>query len=173
MQDLDDHQLVLLVQATGEVSAYDELVRRHQAPLLGFLASVAGDDAIAEDATQRALFKAYRKIEQFAARSSFRTWLFSIGYREWAQIKRKRSPTPFASPPEPAVEMAFDRTMDLEAALACLPEAERTALLLCDAFEMSNAEAALAMDAPLGSVKTYIRRARQRMRAILLESDDE
>ncbi len=179
MRRLDDPQLVLLVQATGDVKAYEELVRRHQPGLLAFLASLSGDSPQVDDAMQRALLKAYQKIEQFGHRSSFKTWLYKIAYREMAMLHR-REPPPSATAPghersAPAVEVpTHDLKLDLQAALTELSPEERTAVIMCDAFELSHREAADAMARPLGTVKTYVRRARAKLaRALGLETDDE
>ncbi|MEO1171401.1 MAG: RNA polymerase sigma factor [Myxococcota bacterium] len=173
MRDLRDDQLVLLVQGAKDEHAYEELVRRHYRALLSFLSAAAEDTGTAEDAAQRAMFKAYRKIDQFDGRSSFKTWLFTIGYREWVQIVRKRIPVPVDELPESIGDAPFDASMDLQQALDRLAGPERIALLLCDGYGMSHREASRAMAAPLGSVKTLVRRARTRMRKILGDHSDE
>ena len=179
MRQLDDRQLVLLVQATEDVKAYEELVRRHQPGLLAFLTSLSQDSPMVDDAMQRALLKAYQKIDQFGHRSSFKTWLYKIAYRELAMLRRREPPRVLTSPQEersvPIAEVPIhDLKLDLESALAQLSSEERTAVVMCDAFELSHREAAAAMARPLGSVKTYVRRARAKLaRALGLESEDE
>ena len=173
MRDLDDSQLVLLVQATGDVRAYDELARRHQPALFGFLGSVGADAALIDDAMQRALLKAFEKIGSFEGRASFRTWLFKIAYRELGMLRRRRrdgppvdatEPVPSGISSDPAnVELA----LDLNAALAHLAPDERTAVIMCDAYGFSNREAAEAMAKPLGTIKTYVRRGRAHLRLLL------
>ena len=171
MSAVDDPQLVALVQATGDVRAYETLVKRHHPALLSFLSSL-GEPELADDAAQRALLKAYEKIDQFAHRSSFRTWLFTIGRRELAMLQRRErrhlgSPQETEIPETNDRREALDNGLALEAALSRLPPLERAALLLCDAHGFSHSEAAEAMEIPLGSLKTYTRRAREKMRAWL------
>ena len=57
-----------------------------------------------------------------------------------------------------------DDALSLQRALNNLGAAERAALLLCDACGMSHSEAAKTMSVPLGSLKTYVQRAREKMR---------
>ncbi len=170
--ELPDERLVMLVQATGESAAYTELVVRHQGALLAFLHRFTGNRALAEDLTQDAFLKAYQKINLFREDATFKTWLFSIGYREFLQHTRKsgvisrvlqafhlQSTTETAGPTPAGI--------DLDKALAQLPEKERAALLLCDVFGMTHTEAAQAMATPLGSVKTYVQRARKLMQGAM------
>lgn len=169
---LSDLDLVILAKAARDSAAFDALVRRHQAPLRAFLIRLTGDAAGADDIAQETLIKAYRGLDGFRGGSSFRSWLFAIAIRE-AAIDRRRTATmtradaaatdavPDGEPP------ALGRSLDLQAALSRLSPEERAAALLCDAAGFSHAEAAAAMAAPLGSVKTYVLRARERLRAAL------
>ena len=63
-------------------------------------------------------------------------------------------------------------SIDLQRALLSLSAEERAAALLCDAAGLSHAEAASAMGAPLGTVKTLVARAREKLRAAMA-SDEE
>ena len=177
MDALEDRQLVILVQATGDPRAFETLVRRHHSAAIAFLGTLGADRATAHDAAQRALLKAHQKIDTFAFKAAFKTWLFKIAYREYAQLRRtarantrlaQRSETPQDEPVGPDRGGGpIDAKLDLEAALRRLSEPERTAVLLCDAYGFSHAEAAETMSKPLGTIKTYVRRARARLRDLL------
>lgn len=164
---LNDVDLVALAKAARDSAAFEALVRRHQAPLRAFLIRLTGDPPLADDLAQEALIKAYRGIDGFRGGSSFRSWLFSIAMREAAMTRRKsaasRAP---AAGAETHVE-PNEFSMDLRNALLSLSAEERTAVLLCDAAGFSHAEAAAAMAAPLGTVKTYVARARDKLRAAM------
>ncbi|MEL7370876.1 MAG: sigma-70 family RNA polymerase sigma factor [Myxococcota bacterium] len=172
MNELDDAKLVVLVQATRDPRAFEILVRRHQPALVAFLRALGADDGLVEDAAQRALLKAYDKIAQFESRSSFKTWLFTIACREHGQLVRKKRSEPsmtswdeaFAGTDDAVGAHRVEHRLDLEIALAGLSPPERTAVLLCDAYGFSNSEAATAMNKPLGTIKTYVRRARAVLR---------
>lgn len=168
--ELSDIDLVTLAKAARGSAAFETLVKRHQAPLRAFLIRMTGDAAHADDLAQEALIKAYRGIDAFRGGSSFRSWLFSIAMREALMAKRKnvvreKAAAATAADEENAVPAEF--SIDLQRALASLSEEERAASLLCDAAGFSHAEAASAMAAPLGTVKTLVARARDKLRAAM------
>lgn len=168
---LTDLDLVILAKAARDSAAFDALVRRHQAPLRAFLIRLTGDAASADDIAQETLLKAYRRLEGFRGGSSFRSWLFAIAMREAAMERRRKASlarADAAAMDAPVDEApASGRSIDLQAALSGLSHEERAAALLCDAAGFSHAEAASVMAAPLGSVKTYVLRAREKLRAAL------
>lgn len=165
---LSDVDLVTLAKAARDSAAFGELVRRHQAPLRAFLLRLTGDHALADDLAQEALIKAYRGLDGFRGGASYRSWLFAIAIREAAMARRKERPEPSAaaSLAESAAPPS-EFNIDLSRALAALSPEERSAVLLCDAAGFSHAEAATAIGAPLGTVKTYVARAREKLRAAL------
>ena len=173
-----DIDLVYLVKTTGDDSAFSELVRRHQARLRAFLTRLSGNQASVDDIAQMSLIKAHRAIADFRGGGSFRSWLFAIAYREFLQSKRRDAAAArikdaaAASAPDVSAAPTDDLALDLKSALAKLPENERASLLLCDAAGFSHSEAAAALGAPLGSVKSWVLRGREKMRALLSPSDD-
>lgn len=168
--ELSDIDLVTLARAARSSAAFEALVRRHQAPLRAFLARLTGDASLADDLAQEALIKAFRGLEGFRGGASFRSWLFSIAMREAAMARRKtaqRAKLEADPENEASGEGVPEFSLDLQRALAALSAEERAASLLCDAAGFSHAEAAGAMAAPLGTVKTLVARAREKLRAAL------
>lgn len=173
--ELSDIDLVTLAKAARGSAAFEALVKRHQAPLRAFLVRMTADAALADDLAQEALIKAYRGIDGFRGGSSFRSWLFSIALRE-AQQERRKAAARERLAPELAAEAGdppAEFSLDLQDALAALSAEERAAALLCDAAGFSHAEAAAALQAPLGTVKTLVARARAKLRAALLDEAAE
>lgn len=163
---LSDDKLILLVKTTGDSASYGELVARHQSALQAFLTGFTGNRSTAEDLTQDSFIKAYQGLTSFKQNSSFKTWLFSIGYREFLQYNRKsirfrKMLEAFKRTESQNETTELSENRDLQRALEKLTDMERDAVLLCDYGGMSHVEAANAMDAPLGSVKTYVQRARR------------
>ena len=174
--ELSDIDLVTLAKAAQQSAAFEALVKRHQAPLRAFLIRLTGDAAHADDLAQETFLKAFRSLDGFCGGASFRSWLFSIAMREAAMARRKDAArnrlaakavddTDSASPAEFSI--------DLQRALETLTAEERAAALLCDAAGFSHAEAANAMAAPLGTVKTLVARAREKLRAAMTGGHDE
>ena len=168
--ELNDIDLVTLAKAARSSAAFETLVRRHQAPLRAFLIRMTGDAALADDLAQEALIKAYRGLEGFRGGSSFRSWLFSIAMREVLMAKRKDAADrklAAASGGEENRAEPEEFSLDLQRALAGLASEERAAILLCDAAGFSHAEAASVLGAPLGTIKTHVARARDKMKTAL------
>ncbi len=168
-----DIELVTLAKAAQDERAFAALVRRHQARLRAFLVRLCGDASLADDIAQEAFLKAHAGLAGFKGGGSFRSWLYAIAYREFLQDARKakaaaRLEAALKENPEPeAGVLQSGMSLDLRRALGCLDEMERAAILLCDAAGFSHTEAAAALSAPLGSIKTYVARAREKMRVML------
>lgn len=175
-----DIELVTLAKAAQNERAFAVLVRRHQARLRAFLIRLCGDGALADDIAQEAFMKAHAGLAGFKGGGSFRSWLYAIAYHEFLQDARKAKAAArledalkdnAASPRTDTLEAGM--SLDLRKALSSLDEMERAAILLCDAAGFSHTEAASALGAPLGSVKTYVARARDKMRAALSDTSTE
>lgn len=176
MQDLSDIDLVMTAKAAGDDTAFAILVRRHQGRLRAFLIRLCADASLADDIAQDTFLKAYAALTSFKGGGSFRSWLCAIAYREFLQHRRKAGA---AARIEDALKsqaghsnhnangLEAGLSMDLRRALAQLEDKERAALILCDAMGMSHSEAATTLTAPLGSIKTYVTRARDKMRIAL------
>ncbi len=169
----NDIELVALAKVATSDAAFAELVKRHQARLRAFLRRLCGSDFLADDIAQDTFIKAHAALKGFHGGGSFRSWLYAIAYREFLQTRRKETATTKLSEALTSEAQTITRTdtnvemdlsLDLRQALASLDEPERAALLLCDAAGLSHSEASIAIDRPLGSVKTLVAKARQKMR---------
>lgn len=76
---------------SGDVSAYEELVRLHQHRVLGVVGGILRGSEDVEDVAQQALAKAYFSIRRFDLRSAFGTWLYKIAVNEcWDYLRKKK-----------------------------------------------------------------------------------
>lgn len=85
-----DEELARAGQA-GSLSAFEVLVQRYQQPLLHFLHKRHTRDA--EDVFQETMLKAYRALDRYDARRPFKTWIFTLAYRQAITSARKLRPT--------------------------------------------------------------------------------
>lgn len=173
-KQLTDNQLVALVQSTGDGNAYSELVNRYQTNLFAFIYRYTNEKYLAEDLTQDTFIKAYEKISLFKGNSQFKTWLFSIAYREFLQSKRKENSlqrllNKFKQNTTQKYLSKLDTSIDINNALKQLSDNQKAVVLLCDASGMSHNEASIVLEMPLGSLKTYIKQARSIMHDYLKE----
>ena len=174
-----DLDLVTRVLAQDDRHAYGELVRRHQSAVRALLRRLtSGEHALADDLAQETFLAAHRSLPRFRGDAAFSTWLLGIACQLWRNHRRRTRPTvewdettalhasasstSATETPDPTPEL--DLRHDLSAALARLPEEERAALHLCYAEGLTHAEAAEALGTPLGTVKTHVNRAKEKLR---------
>jgi RNA polymerase sigma-70 factor (ECF subfamily) len=171
-----DEPVLVRRAASGETSAFAELVRRHQGKVRGLLLRLCGDRTLADDLAQEVFLRAYRGLWGFEGRSSFGTWLYRISYnaylnhstrvRKWSSLPsaydaETAAPDDALSPPR------SDLRRDLEAAVATLPQRYRGVVVLYYLQDLSYPEIAEILDVPLGTVKTHLHRAKRILRARL------
>jgi len=119
----------------------------------------------ADDLPQETFWRAYRHITTFQARGRFLSWLFRIAFQVFINDRRTRRFVPEPLPtvlesPVNEVESTVSR-LTFEQLMMHLSPGARAAIVLHYQHGMSHAEIAEALDLPLGTVKTLIRRGRQ------------
>jgi RNA polymerase sigma-70 factor, ECF subfamily len=150
----------------------DRLVEDHYDDLYRFLRGLTRHSQEAEDLAQRALVRAFRALDRFDGRSSLRTWLHGIAYREFLNWRRGRRLLLALDPRRGSRDAGFEAVLDRErllAAIARLSPKIGAAFVLVEVQGMSYDEAALAMDVPAGTVKSRLHEARLRLRGLLDE----
>ena len=173
---LDDLELVDRAK-TGDVHAYEELVRRHESVAHRAACLIVGNTGEAEDAVQEAFVKAYYALDRFRHDAPFRPWLLRIVSNEAHNVRRRtrrqgnlalraaedRRRGDAAPSPEAAALVIEGRTSLLEA-LNRLPEKDRLTLALRFFLDLSEREMAAALRCPRGTVKSRLSRALSRLR---------
>ncbi|MCK9195028.1 MAG: sigma-70 family RNA polymerase sigma factor [Nevskia sp.] len=174
-----DAVLVARCLAGNDRHAFNALVRRHQGAVRALLRRLTkGDDAWADDLAQETFIQAHRKLDQFRGDARFGTWLYRVAYNIFLMAVRSRRPEESLDDeqPEAAVEDgsalqpeadAADMQMDLAQAMKCLSPAERAVIAQCYYLDRSHEEAAFALDCPVGTVKSHISRAKQKLKMYL------
>ncbi|MFC5676133.1 RNA polymerase sigma factor [Aeromicrobium endophyticum] len=169
-----DHVLVRRVRL-GERSAFDAIIERHGPGMYRFaLRMVGGDRTDAGEVVQEAFISAWKNITTFEARSTLRTWLFSLVSRRAADLQRKRRPTPVsddlltviapAARHDPLQEvMDKELVAALQAALAELPHQQRAVWLLREVEQMSYDDIATTLVMTPDSVRGQLHRGRKNL----------
>lgn len=178
-----DQDLVAAV-LEGSEPAFRELVVRFERPVFSLIARMVGDRALAEDLAQETFLKAYRALASYDAGRKFSSWLFKIAHNATIDHLRRRdldtvpleaSPDDedgsdlarvLADPASRGPDVAAGRgelAAALEEAVAELRPEYREIVLLRFAEGMAYQEIAEIADLPLGTVKTYIHRARKEL----------
>jgi len=176
-----DEQLVSLSK-DGNIDAFNSLVLRYETPVFNLCYRLLGQRQAAEDATQEAFISAFRSIRRFSG-GNFRSWLFRIAANESKDEIRRRSRKDLAisldggpgeddtgidapdhsDGPDASAERTELGNL-LQEALASLPFDQREAIVLVDYFDFRYDEAATAVNASVGTVKSRIHRGRERLR---------
>ena len=165
----------------GDQDALDALLRRHYNHVYALCRRLAGNEADALDATQEALITLVRRIDRFDGRSKFTTWMHRVVTNACLDELRRRGRRPVPSEVEeqplaaagrPVADSVADR-LDIEAALAQLPEEFRVPVVLCDQMGMSYQEIADELDIPPGTVRSRISRGRRRLAELLSGNPDD
>ncbi|MBI2522311.1 MAG: RNA polymerase sigma factor [Bdellovibrio sp.] len=158
-------QLLAICVSTQDRQAFGELVEMYQSPLrLVIRRWTFGNATLADDIAQEAFIKAYRGILKFRFESKFFTWLCQISYHAFIEhCRKKKLPEEVELPPEHNPTRGTDLHRDVEYAMKYLSEAERVAITLCFHKDLSHDEAATIMQMPLGTVKSHVNRAKEKM----------
>jgi len=178
----DDSSLVTRARR-GDRGAFGELVQRHQRPMLAIARSFFASEADAEDAVQEAFVSAYQSLRQLADGARFAAWLARITVNAARAILRRDkakvsladcASTANLQPRVGSVELtpaAFasrgEEAEALKAGLGRLPEAQRVALMLRYAADMTYEQIAAYLDLPASTVRGRLYTARQALKALL------
>ena len=162
-------EILAVAASGGERGAFEELVARYGAHLIGVLERQIGDEHRALDLAQEIWVKVFRALPRFRPEGSFRSWLFSIALNHVRDDARsgKRSKVVYLEDfraPSPA--LATDprgRTEEqaaIQSALDQVIEPFRSAVVLVDVMGLSYEEAAVSLDCRVGTVKSRVNRGR-------------
>jgi RNA polymerase sigma-70 factor (ECF subfamily) len=161
---------------SGELRAFEQLVREFQADVYRFAWHLTRDRDLAEDVTQDAFLRAFRFIDGFRGDRKFGSWLFSIT-RNCAMDALRRRRFPLVHELDLEIEGSVgDATAhaELDAALRSISEEHREAFLLIEVFGLNYQEASDVLGVAVGTVKSRMFRARKALcAAIADEMPDE
>jgi len=183
---LTDQEVVAQARA-GRETAYRELIGRYERPVFSIIYRLVRDRELAEDLAQDTFIKVLNALDRYDPKQKFSSWIFKIAHNTAIDRLRKRevdtlsldgSPNArtaddveatrivVASTEESPEEYAASREIgtEIERALARLRPEYRTAIMLWHIEDRPYEEIAEIMEIPLGTVKTFIHRARNELR---------
>lgn len=188
--ELSNHELILRCQqgVQPDRAAFSELLRRHQSHVERMLYHLAPDWSDRADLVQEVWIRVYRNIQRLKEPVKFRGWLSRITtnlfYDELRKRKRFRNPISLDAPrqiddgeltfevatdfPSPDQDLSSQEFYDqLNRAIAELPEAFRSTIILREIEGLSYEEIAALTGVSLGTVKSRIARARAKLQDVL------
>ena len=161
--------------ARGEEPAFRVLARRHAARAIGFARRITGSDADAEEIVQEALLRVWINAPRWRPVAAFRTWFYRVVVNLCLTRRRRARFVPIEQIAEPVdlspgpVEQIEREESDrrLAAAIARLPERQRTAITLTYDEGLSNADAAAVIGTSVSGLETLLVRAKRNLRTAL------
>ena len=192
LTNLPDADVVALAQQ-GRERAFRELVRRYERPVFSLVYRMVRDREAAEDLAQDSFVKVLNHIDRYRPEFKFSSWIFKIANNVAIDYLRKRqldtvsmdgsphaataseveaSSFELADRQETALDELEARELGtaIERAIARLRPEYRSCIMLRHIEGRSYEEIAATLDLPLGTVKTYIHRARNELRAALQDA---
>jgi RNA polymerase sigma-70 factor, ECF subfamily len=192
LKNLPDADLVALAQE-GREQAYRELVRRYERPVFSLIYRMVRDREVAEDLAQDSFIKVLNHIDRYRPEFKLSSWLFKIANNVAIDHLRKRQldTVSMDGSPHAATQSEIEATQleiaaqqetaleemeakeigsAIERAIAALRPEYRSCIMLRHVEGRSYEEIAAMLDLPLGTVKTYIHRARHQLREALEET---
>lgn len=158
--------LLVGLARNGDRSAFEELVKRRQDWIRSLMRRCCGSATLADDLAQDVFLQAWRAIPQLQRPGRFGGWLKRLAINAWLQHLRKNDPLRNPDEFEEIMEAKQDApgvAMDLDRALATLPDQVRLCIVLSYHENMTHGEIAELTSLPLGTVKSHVRRGTQRL----------
>lgn len=164
MQATDQELVRLFTQ--GDSAAFEEIVGRHEQRVYNLSLRMLGRPEDARDATQETFLAALRKLPSFRGDSALSTWLHRVAVNACYDILRRRKrraeeglpEDPGAAPGD--VADSSSEAVDVQRALAEVPEEFRAVLVLHDVQDLPFEEIAGILGVPIGTVKSRLHRGR-------------
>lgn len=189
IQDVDLMEAV----RQGDAEAFEELVRRHQRPLVRYFFRLLWDQSLAEDCAQEVFCRLYQARERYEPRARFQTYLYRIATHYWIDLCRRRAHAPRPLSLQASAPDGEERTLEgtvagagpspsehavrredvrrLRGAIERLTGDQRALIALTEGEHLSHEEAAHALGIPIGTVKSRLHAAFQRLREMLEEGE--
>ena len=159
--------LVVAAARAGDVHAFAQLVRCYQGDVWRLSFGLLGDETAADDVTQDAFVRAFRFLPRYRGEAKFSTWLFSItrncALDEIRRAGRRQRLVDRLGPPPAGEGPDGSLRLEVAEALACLDGDLREPVVMIDMFGLAYAEVAHVLGVPVGTVKSRVHRARERL----------
>jgi RNA polymerase sigma-70 factor (ECF subfamily) len=172
---MDEDQDVIGRILDGEVESFRLLVRRYEQQLYRFIRNLIRDMHESEDIAQEVFLTAYRRLASYdVSQGAFSTWLLTIARNKCLNALHKRRPVVLDHLPEkpgartPDAELVEEEWFRrLDEILDALPFAQKSAFVLAEIQGLSLEEIGQVEGVPLGTVKSRLARAKEKLRSLL------
>jgi RNA polymerase sigma-70 factor (ECF subfamily) len=185
IRELPDIELIASA-VRGKEDGFEELVRRYQRPIIGYVFRMLGDYEASLDVTQEVFIKVYNSLSRYSSEYKFSTWLYRIAHNAAIDHMRRNSVSQQSLETESddgAYQLQFESSnptpeqdhqqrewrAEIDIVVKRLPAPYRELIVLRHSQDLSYDEIAEVTGLPLGTVKNRLFRAREMMREIFVE----
>jgi RNA polymerase sigma-70 factor (ECF subfamily) len=171
---VEDDEILLDAVCNGSDRAFNTLIDRHQQAVRTFLRGLIANDSDADDIAQETFLAAWTQAKSFRGQGTVRSWLFSIawrkakgGQRQWFRTARRDTAYHESFLRDEVSESPTEARILVRQALMSLRLDQRAAVMLCLGNGHTHAETSEMLGVPLGTIKSYVLRGREKLREIL------
>lgn len=183
-----DEQALIAALKRGQADAFDQLVSSYQHMVYSAVLNLLQQEEDAEDVMQEVFVTVFHSIKNFRQDAKLSTWLYRIAITkslEWLRNKKRKKRFAFMQPLDdttgnapleiphfhhPGIQVENkERAVILFAAIAKLPDQQKTAFLLFHADQQSQADIAAIMNTTVSSVESLLFRAKKKLRTLLAD----
>jgi len=165
----------------GDTEAFRILVKQHEDRLFCLIRNLIPDRNDCEDIAQEVFLAAYTHLRSYDhGRATFSTWLLTIARNKCLNALKKKTPAAAAGAPEPEDARTPDAEaseaewfQQLDAALDALPLEQKTTFVLAEIQGLSLQEIGTIERVSLGTVKSRLSRAREKLRSLLRRTAEQ
>ena len=158
--------------------AFELLLSQYENKVFRLAYAMLGNRALAEETAQEVFIRIWKALAGYRGQASLSTWIYAIARNACLTARRRQAGLPAFSLDEPHVRQAIESRYtsagradtDLASLIAQLPENYRQVLTLFYLEEKSYQEVSQLLDLPMGTVKTYLHRARKHLAAAVQRS---
>ncbi len=173
--NLDDDFSIIKKFIDGDQSAFKIIVKRHKEKVRNIVYLTMSSSDLVDDIAQEVFITVYRKLKNFRFESQFTTWLYRITVNKCKDHLRKKNVRKIFLPLQEGGEVSHlvtsveedDLSNVVMDAVSKLPVKLRIPLLLKDIEGFSYQEIAESLECEMGTVKSRIFRAREKLKTIL------
>jgi RNA polymerase sigma-70 factor (ECF subfamily) len=168
----NENELIAKVLISNDQQAFSLLVKHYQQAIRQYCRRLCAPDiSLADDIAQETFWQAYRKLKLYSAKGSFQGWLFRIAYFQFLQYLRKYKKAQSLTDDKGNIDdiavlghaQQVSNNRDIEAAMTHLSTNERICLTMQFSFGYSQTEISNILSMPLGSVKSYSKRGKDKL----------
>jgi RNA polymerase sigma-70 factor (ECF subfamily) len=170
----NDDEILLSAVRSGSDRAFNTLIDRYQQSVRTFLRGLLTNASDADDIAQETFLAAWTHAKSFRGQATVRSWLFSIAWRKakgsqrrWFRAVRRDTAYHESFLRDEASGSSTEAQILVRQALMTLPMDQRATVMLCLGTGHTHAEASEMLGIPLGTIKSYVLRGREKLREIL------